>query len=196
MHMPILAREPASFPEDLLEQSDLCQDPEELWWALHTFPRREKDLMRRLTAMQIRFYTPMSAHRTRSGSGRARTAYLPLFPGYVFLLGSGDDRYRALTTNCVLRCLAVADQTTLTHDLRQVNRLIRSGEPLQTVDRMVAGTPVGITHGPLAGLEGRIIRRNQQSTLLIEVHFLQRGASVEIEDWMVEPVYSGCGGRS
>jgi len=193
--MPILAREPDAFPEDLLEQTELAHDADQLWWALHTLPRREKELMRRLAAMRVRFYTPLAASRSRSGTGRVRTAYVPLFPGYVFLHGDEDDRHTAMTTNCVLRWLAVPDQDTLTHDLRQISRLIRSGAPLHPVDRMLAGTPVEITHGPLAGLEGKVIRRNQQSTLLIEVHFLQRGASVEIEDWMVEPAYSACGER-
>ena len=151
--------------------------------------------MRRLSAMRIRFYTPLTPHRSRSSNGRVRTAYIPLFPGYVFLCGDDEDRHAAMTTNCVLRWLAVPDQETLTHDLRQISRLIKSGASLSPVDRLVAGTPVEITHGPLAGLEGKIIRRNQHSTLLIEVHFLQRGASVEIEDWMVEPAYSACGGR-
>jgi transcriptional antiterminator RfaH len=194
--MPILAREPDAFPEDLLDQPDVGQDPNHLWWALHTLPRREKELMRRLAAMTVRFYTPMTARRSRSSSGRVRTAYVPLFPGYVFLHGDEDERHRAMTTNCVLRWLSVPDQGVLTHDLRQISRLIRSGAPLQPVDRLVAGTPVEITQGPLAGLEGKIIRRNQHSTLLIEVHFLQRGASVEIEDWMVEPAYSACGGQA
>jgi transcription antitermination factor NusG len=194
--MPILAREPDTYPEDLLDQSELGQDPNQVWWALHTLPRREKELMRRLTALRIRFYTPLTPHRSRSSNGRVRTAYIPLFPGYVFLHGDEEGRHTAMTTNCVLRWLPVPDQDTLTHDLRQISRLIKSGAPLDRVDRMVPGTPVEITHGPLAGLEGRIIRRNQHSTLLIEVHFLQRGASVEIEDWMVEPAYCGCGGRS
>lgn len=194
--MPILAREPDAFPGDLLEQSDLGQEPDRVWWALHTLPRREKELMRRLAALSIHFYTPLAAHQSRSSTGRVRTAYVPLFPGYVFLHSDEEHRHTAMTTNCVLRWLAVPDQDTLTHDLRQISRLIRSGAPLHPVDRMVPGTPVEIAHGPLAGLEGKIIRRNQHSTLLIEVHFLQRGASVEIEDWMVEPAYSACGGRT
>jgi transcription antitermination factor NusG len=194
--MPILAREPDSFPEDLLEEASLGQASDRSWWALHTLPRREKELMRRLAALRVRFYTPLAPRRTRSSSGRVRTAYVPLFPGYVFLHGDRDDRQVAMTTNCVLRWLAVPDQNILTHDLRQISRLIRAGAPLHPVDRMVAGTHVEITHGPLAGLEGKIIRRNEQSTLLIEVHFLQRGASVEIEDWMIEPAYSACPGWS
>jgi transcriptional antiterminator RfaH len=193
--MPILAREPDAFPEDLLDRAELGIDPRDNWWALHTLPRREKELMRRLSAMAVRFYTPMNPRRSRSNSGRVRTAYVPLFPGYVFLHGDEDDRHDAMTTNCVLRSLVVPDQEVLTNDLRQISRLIRSGAPLQSVDRLVAGTTVEITQGPLAGLEGKLIRRNQQSTLLIEVHFLQRGASVEIEDWMVEPATSACGGR-
>ncbi len=192
--MPILAREPDAYPENLLESPAVEHDAGSIcWWVLHTLPRREKELMRRLGALQVCFYAPLAERRTRGSTGRIRTAYVPLFPGYVFLHGDEDDRQRAMKTNCAIRWLCVPDQATLTHDLRQINRLTKSGASLRAVDRFMPGTHVEISQGPLAGLEGTIIRRDQHATLLIEVHFLKRGASVEIEDWMVEPILADCG---
>jgi transcriptional antiterminator RfaH len=52
------------------------------------------------------------------------------------------------------------------------------------------GALVQIIRGPLAGLEGKILRRGKRLTFVIEVHFLQRGASVEIDRWMIEPLDS------
>ena len=46
---------------------------------------------------------------------------------------------------------------------------------------------IEITAGPLTGLEGKILRRGKQLKFFVEVQFLQRGVSVEIESWMFEP---------
>jgi transcriptional antiterminator RfaH len=40
----------------------------------------------------------------------------------------------------------------------------------------------------LAGLEGTVLRRHGTQRLLVVVHFLQQGASVQLEDYQVEPL--------
>src|SRR5438477_12409063 len=101
--MPILAREPDLFPDDLLDRAEACDDLEEGWWALYTSARREKALMRKLHALSIPHYGPTIRKLDRSPSGRLRESFVPLFPSYVFLFGTENHRYHALTTNCVSR---------------------------------------------------------------------------------------------
>ncbi|HEY1859144.1 MAG TPA: UpxY family transcription antiterminator, partial [Gemmataceae bacterium] len=117
--MPILARERDLFPDDLLDQPSLGQEADQQWWAVYTKSRHEKELMRRLCALSIAFYTPLIPQRLRSPAGRIRTAYVALFAGYVFLYGNESARYGALSTNCVSRCLNVPDGGELTRDLRR-----------------------------------------------------------------------------
>jgi transcription antitermination factor NusG len=183
--MPILQREPDLFPADLLDAAAAADRP---WWAIYTRSRREKDLMRRLSAMNIAFYAPMIARPQRSPSGRVRTAHLPLFSNYVFLCGDETDRYRAFTTNCVSNALPVGDPGALVRDLRRVRDLIAGGLPVTPEQRLAAGDPVRIVTGPLKGLEGVVIQRSGERRLLIAVQFLQQGASVQIEDWEVQPI--------
>jgi hypothetical protein len=47
---------------------------------------------------------------------------------------------------------------------------------------------VVVIQGPLAGMNGKIIRRGKHSVFFIEVRFLHQGVSVELEGWMIEPV--------
>jgi transcription antitermination factor NusG len=182
--MPILPREPDVWPEDLFDQAS----SEGAWWALYTLPRREKDLMRRLLRMEIPFYGPLVKRRSRSPAGRSRTSHVPLFPGYVFLYGSEEQRYRSLTTNCVSRCLQVSDGVQLAQDLRQIHQLISSEAPLTPESRIEPGMRIRVRSGPLAGLEGGVIRRRGTDRLLVIVHFLQQGASVQLEDYQVERI--------
>ena len=188
--MPILPQEPDLWPENLFEEGMAGAEDAGMWWALYTLPRREKDLMRRLARMEIPFYGPMVKRRSQSPAGRSRTSYVPLFPGYVFLYGSEEQRYKSLTTNCVSRCLEVSDGHQLVQDLRQIHQLISSDAPLTPEARLEAGMRIRVRSGPLAGLEGVVIKRRGMQRLLVIVHFLQQGASVQLEDYQVERIDS------
>jgi hypothetical protein len=130
---------------------------------------------------------PLYRKRWRS-NGRQQTSYLPLFAGYLFLHGDADGRVGALETNLVARVIPVVDQCQLHEDLARVHKLIESDMTLTPEGRLVPGTHVQVTGGPLAGLEGKVIRLARTAVFLIEVRFLQQGVSVELESWMIEPV--------
>ena len=185
--MPILAKEHDLFPEQLLDEVAPIETPLP-WWGLYTLPRREKELMRRLRAMGIGFYSPLVERRTKSPGGRVRKSYVPLFAGYVFMRGEDEARRQALTTNCISRTLTVPDGQRLAADLRQIRRLILANMPLTPEARMQPGTPVRVRGGPLAGVEGVVIRRQNKERLLVAVRFLQQGASLVLEDFQVEEI--------
>ena len=186
--MPILPREPDIFPSDILESDDYGQDLGRAWWVVYTLSRREKDLMRRLAALEIPFYCPLIARKNRSPSGRVRTSYVPLFPGYVFLCATNEERQTALTTNCISRTIPVTDYETLVHDLRQIRRLIDADTPLSPESRIQPGAFVRVKNGPMTGIEGVVLKRHNGDRLLVSVRFLQQGASVALEDYQVEEI--------
>jgi transcriptional antiterminator RfaH len=184
--MPLLSLETYLHPEDLLQRSaSVAEDA--CWWVLHTRPRTEKALARRFVDLGSSFFLPLHERRWRN-NGRWLTSYMPLFPSYVFLHGDSQRRLQAVQTNLVAQTLAVADQPRLQDDLERVLRLIRSGAPLTPEERLEPGNRVQIIKGPLAGLEGRVLRKGKQLRLLIEIQILQRGVSLEIESWMIQPL--------
>jgi len=186
--MPILEREVSVFPENLLERPTEGDTGESrLWWAVFTKSRQEKALARDLLAREIPFYLPLVAN-DRYIRGRRVQAHLPVFSGYVFLYGDDTERYQSLTTNRVSRVLPVADGEQLRHDLRQVHHLIESNAPMTLERRLRPGQFARIKNGPMRGLEGIITERRGRRLLLVAVHFLQTGVSIEIDDFMVEAV--------
>ncbi len=186
--MPILPKEPDVYPETLFDRSEFDLPENTQWWAVYTLARREKDLMRRLRQMSIAHYGPMIKRRSRSPSGRVRHAYVPLFAGYVFLLANEEQRYQALTTNCVSRCLAIPDADQLWHDLLQIRQLIEFDAPLTPEARIEPGMMVRIKSGSMIGTEGHVIKRHGQERLVVAVQFLQQGASVLLEDVQLERI--------
>jgi transcriptional antiterminator RfaH len=185
--MPLLPAEPFVYPDDLLSGTAPPSDGELHWWVLHTRPRSEKSLARRVLKHQVSFFLPLYKKQWRS-RGRLQTSYVPLFPGYVFLRGNEEARRRALETNLIANCLPVKDEARLWSDLRRVYSLMASGSPLSPEDRLEPGTRVEIVSGPLAGIEGTILRRGNQLRFFVEVELLQQGVSVEIESWMFRPL--------
>ena len=184
--MPILTAELDLYPVDLFENQELLASPERRWWVLYTKSRHEKELMRRLQALEIPFYGPTVERRSRTPAGRAQRSFLPLFPNYVFMLGDATQRYTALTTNCVSRDIPVSSGVDLESDLRQLRRLIQTGVPLTPERFLEAGVRVRVRSGPLEGLEGTVLRRRGDTRLLVAVRFLQQGASVQLDECALE----------
>jgi transcription antitermination factor NusG len=186
--MPLVRLETALHPPELLQKPPIHEASQ--WWVVHTRPRAEKALARQLLARNLSYYLPFHQRQWRSG-GRWLCSHLPLFPGYLFLHGDHQTRLNALETNLVALVLPVADQVKLHDDLRRVERMIAAGVPMTPEERLGPGTRVEITAGPLAGMTGTVLRRGKQLKFLIEVQFLRRGVSVEIESWMLEAVNEG-----
>ncbi len=179
--MPLLPAEPRCYPTALFADGGPSRAGR-AWSVLHTRPRQEKTLARRLTQARVPFYLPTVA-RTSRVRNRVFAAHLPLFPGYLFLLGDAAERQRGLETRCVVRALAVPDQERLWHDLTQVERLIASGAPVLPEDGLVPGARVEVRSGPLAGLTGTILRGASGHRFVVQIDFIQRGASVLLSDY-------------
>ena len=186
--MPILGKEDDIYPSNLLEDDAVLIDDDQKWWCIYTLSRREKDLMRKLAAMKIPHYGPMIPKRYRSPNGRLRTSYVPLFPNYVFMWGSEDDRYQAMTTNCIASCSLIDDRDRLVADLRQIYSVVDAGIALTPESRLEAGNRVRVRTGPFSGYEGAVIRREGKTRLLLSIQFLEQGVSMELDEGLLEPL--------
>jgi transcription antitermination factor NusG len=179
------------YPETLLDETNETEITEgasvRCWWAVYTKSRQEKALARDLLAHQVPFYLPLVEKTAYYGS-RSISSRLPIFSNYLFLYASEDERVVSLTTNRVSRTLRVSDPESLRRDLIHLRHLIASGSPLTIESRWMPGQRVRIKRGPLAGLEGTILKRRGQTRLLVSVEFLQQGASVAVDDFLLEPI--------
>ncbi len=181
--MPILAREVDLHPANLLDEVS-----EQPWWAVYTLARREKSLLRYLLGKGVDFYCPMLVSRQRQGRTSAKSAYLPMFAGYVFVRGSEPERLVCLQSNLISQCIRVPEPGKLVTDLQRLRCLLESGQPVSSVDQLVAGQRVRIKNGLLSGLEGSFMREGARQQFVVLVDFLQRGAAVEIDPADIELV--------
>ena len=184
--MPILAPESDIYPSDLLESNGDADGSTQLWYALHTRPRQEKMLARKLTQLKIAHYSPQIEKRYRSPNGRRRVSYVPMFPGYIFARCSTEPVASIYQTNAVAKMLEVPDAKQLVFDLRQIRKLTHGGVTLAQAQAIVPGTNVRIKSGPFVDFEGIVVKHQSGDKLLVVVNYLQQGVSIEIGDYDLE----------
>lgn len=153
---------------------------------LYTKSRQEKQLMRRLHRSGVPHYGPQIEHRRRSPNGRVRTSYAPLFANYVFLCGTEEHRYQAICTGCVQKATEITDVAPLVSDLIQISNLVSLQVPLSVEGRLSPGQNVRVKNGAFAGYEGTVIRRDQETRLLVSVRFMDQGVSVKLDDCQLD----------
>jgi transcription antitermination factor NusG len=185
--MPILPAEPDLHPTDLWQKGGRG-DSHRCWWCLHTKPRQEKALARDLRFRDIAYYLPQIVKIDRTPQGRQTRSIVPLFTGYLFLLGDDSDRIQALRSNRLVNVLEIVDQEGLIHDLRQIHQVLSSGLSITAEPAMPVGARVRIKTGPLMGIEGIVIRRSKRDQFVAVVQFLGRGATVDLQDWQVDRI--------
>ncbi len=157
------------------------------WFVLHTRSRQEKALADQLNKFSIEHFLPIVKIERQYGH-RTRLVEQPLFPSYVFMLGTREDRAQAMTTNRIANVLEVQDQATLTRELKQIRAAIASGVTLDPYAFLHVGHWVRVRSGPLMGIEGRVENRRKAHRLVLQVEVLGQATSVEIDAALLEPM--------
>ena len=145
------------------------------WVVLRTKPRHEKALAWDLKHRGIGYYLPLLG-RPQKSKNRVRYSLCPLFDGYLFLRGSTDDRRLALQTGLVLQVLRVADQERFGRELCGIVTAIA----VALCRSPTAGQRVQIVRGPLAGLEGVVLRSRAGQRLVLQLAAIRQAIRVDL----------------
>ena len=182
--MPLLAREPSGYPDNLFERA---VDRTRQWSVFQTRPRAEKAFARVLRKFETAHFLPQYTHSWRK-NGRAFRSSLPLFPGYVFACGGEPARAAAFATNFVVREVRVTDQAQLDRELGAISRLLGGEGALRPEEGIAKGSRVLVVEGIYAGIEGQVQEEvgSEDLRVRVEVSLLGRGVSVAVERWLIK----------
>jgi transcription antitermination factor NusG len=163
----------------------------ENWYALHTHARHEKIVEQRLQERGVETYLPliMEIHRW---SDRRKILQLPLFSSYVFARVSPTrlDRLRILAIDGVFSFVGGRGEGTPIPQaqIEAVRALVNGGLPWSSHPFLKLGQRVRIRSGSLDGVEGILIGRAGDSTLVISVDAIQRSLAVRVAGYDVERI--------
>ena len=174
MTLKLLDNPSPCFPEDLFLKSYSFPS----WLVVRTKPRHEKVLALELNRHRIGYYLPLTLQPQKSRN-RLRFSMMPLFAGYLFLMGTPLDRQTALQTGHILQTIQVIDQKSLQTQLCSIFRAI-CVQSVKLCDFAVIGKRARVIAGPLTGVEGIVLRTKHQSRLIIQVQIIQQAIQVEI----------------
>jgi transcription termination/antitermination protein NusG len=160
-----------------------------VWFAVRTWPRYEKRVANELQEKDLNVFLPLLASR-RQWSDRKQTVQLPLFPGYLFVRipETLETRLAVLRTNGVTNFVGVrgAGIPIPECEIESVRSLLTLGIPILVHPFLNVGQRVRVRGGSLDGVEGILLAKNDNLSLIISIQLIQRSVSIRISGYQVE----------
>jgi transcription antitermination factor NusG len=157
------------------------------WFGIEVHSRRESRVVDEFAIRGVDFVLPTRRIKKR-WSDRIKTVDVPLFPGYVFSRFDLADRMLVLGCPGVCKIVGAGNVPIAIDDqeIDAIKVLAASQVVLTPWPYLRTGQRVRIEHGPLAGIEGLVIRAREGSLrVVVSVTLLQRSVAAEIErDWI------------
>ena len=165
-------------------------DAKNPWYALQVRPRYESPVAFVLKNKGYETYLPVyTLHR--QWSDREVKIRQPVFPGYLFCRLDMTARHLPLyTTPGILRILGIgrAPCPVPEEEVEGIRRIVESGLTSSSIPAPKEGDWVRLESGPLAGLEGTLLRVRKQRTFVVSVSLLQRAVAVEVSQTSVRRI--------
>ncbi len=158
------------------------------WYGVLTKPRYERIAAEALVNKGFTVYLPMAA-QLRQWSDRVVRLESPLFPRYVFCRFDAVRRAPVLRTPGVISIIGsgkhpepIADE-----EMQAVQAVEQSKLYAEPWPYVRAGEAVRMLCGPLAGLQGWLVREKNPWRVVVSIHLLQRSVAVEVDREWVSP---------
>lgn len=149
------------------------------WYAVQTVARHEKAVSSQVYARGVEVYLPLYSTVHQWGKRRAKVE-LPLFPGYLFVHISNQDRVTVLTMPGTLRIVSFNGVYAPVPDAEIIGlRNVLRSHKAEPYRELITGQKVLIKAGPLQGLEGTILRRNNGIRFIVSIASIQQAVSIE-----------------
>jgi len=161
------------------------------WFVLWTRSHCEQLVYDQLAAKGFSMFLPTMNIWSRRGGVR-RPLPVPMFPGYLFVHHAMDKasyielrKARGLVDVLGERWdrLAVVPE----EEIEAIQRVQRTRLPAMPHPYLREGRRVRITRGPLADVEGILVRiKSNKGLLVVSINLLQRSVAVEVDCTLVE----------
>jgi transcription antitermination factor NusG len=153
------------------------------WFAIRTAPRWEFRASSELSLRGVETYLPVCQAK-HHWSDRIQTIEEPLFQGYLFGRFQPHDRVRVLQSAGVKQIVGIGNTPVPLSDIEIENlrALVAASPVLVPWPYLAAGQRIRIDRGPLAGVEGFVVRAEQGAVrIVVSLDLLQRSVAAEID---------------
>jgi transcription antitermination factor NusG len=164
-------------------------DTERGWNAVYTRHQHEKAAAESFLGHGFEVFLPVH-EVVRQWKDRMKKLSVPLFPCYVFLRGISERRLDVLSTPGVHSIVAFAGLPALIPEaeIEAIRRALESRLRVEPHPFLRTGDRVRIKSGPLAEIEGILVRRKNLCRLILSAELLEKSIAVEVDASSVEPI--------
>jgi transcription antitermination factor NusG len=159
------------------------------WYAVFTVPQNEKSAVKHLGLREVESFLP-TYEMVRVWKNRQRVhLVLPLFPSYLFVRINSRERSKVLASPGVLRIVGNSREPLPVPDT--AIEFLRSdfcARKVEPYHELVVGQKVRIKSGAMQGLEGVLVRKNNNLRFVLTINLISQHAAVEISAQNLEPV--------
>lgn len=160
-----------------------------MWFAVQTWPRYEKKVASELTTKNVEVFLPLVSAE-HQWADRRRIVQLPLFPTYIFVQTpeTTDSRISVLRTNGVIGFVGSRGTGTPVPEgeIDSVRILLRRGVSFENYPFLNVGQRVRIRGSSLDGVEGILIAKNDDFSLVVSINIIQRSLAVRVAGYRIE----------
>ncbi|MBK6265324.1 UpxY family transcription antiterminator [Marivirga sp. S37H4] len=155
---------------------------EEKWYVLYTSPRAEKKVADRLLENGVNVYLPI-IEEVRQWSDRKKKVKKALFDGYLFIKSTKPNLWKCLTDPGALKFISFSDDyaTVSEEDISSIKRIVETGMAIEPmVSNISTGEKVKIIGGPLEGMVGECVQKENQDYFIVNISGIKRQLVVSI----------------
>jgi transcription antitermination factor NusG len=158
------------------------------WYALWTRSRHEQVVREQLQQKHVDVFLPTVTRWSR-WKDRKKKIDWPLFPGYCFARFNAVERLPILKCTGVVSIISFQGEPAAIpeHEIDGIRQLVESDLAFDPCPMIREGTMVEVVHGPLKGVIGRLVRKNEKARLVLSVDLIGQGVSVEVDAADVRP---------
>ena len=161
------------------------------WYAVQTRSRQEKKLLRQLECDGFTSFLPL-LNRVSYWSDRQKIIQEPLFPGYLFVRidWAPESRNAVLRKPGAVTLVGSKGLGTPIPDkqIDDIKTLLVRNVEWKHFPFLSVGDRVRVRGGALDSVEGILLRENQDKTLVISVHAIQRSLSIRVTGYVLEKI--------
>lgn len=165
------------------------QDLNFKWYAVHTRHQHERAAARILEHKQFEVFLPLYTVRRR-WQDRVKEISTPLFPGYLFVREGLGTLLSILTTAGVSGVVSCGGRPAPIpgSEIEGIRRIVESTLRVEPHPFLRSGDWVRVKYGPVAGVEGILLRQKNSARLVLSVEMLGKSAAVEVDASHVERI--------
>jgi transcription antitermination factor NusG len=152
------------------------------WYAAYTSANHEKRVAEQLAMREVEHFLPTYSS-VRRWKDRRVTLQLPLFPGYVFVHMALRNRLQVLQVPGLARLVGFGSTPAPLpqHDIDALRAGLMTGVRAEPHPHLNVGRRVRVKEGPLAGLEGILLRWKGNWRVVLSIDLIQRAVAVDVD---------------